>query len=103
MEKGPLPKVKMELGSNEAIKHAVVAGLGLAVLSLHSLTLDGPDGPLALLDVESFPIVRQWYIVHPKGKELSLVAQAFLEYALEVEPAKREQMCKCWPGLNLTG
>ena len=101
MAKGPLPKVKMELGSNEAIKHAVVAGLGLAVLSLHSLTLDGPDGPLALLDVESFPIVRQWYIVHPKGKELSLVAQAFLEYALAVEPAKREQMCRFWPGLNL--
>jgi len=103
LEKGPLPKVKMELGSNEAIKHAVVAGLGLAVMSLHSMTLDGPDGPLALLDVEGFPIVRQWYIVHPKGKELSLVAQAFLEYALEAEPAKREQMCKCWPGLNLGG
>jgi len=98
-----LPKVKMELGSNEAIKHAVVAGLGLAVMSLHSMTLDGPDGPLAFLNVEGFPIVRQWYIVHPKGKELSLVAQAFLEYALEVEPAKREQMCKCWPGLNLQG
>jgi len=98
-----LPQVKMELGSNEAIKHAVVAGLGLAVMSLHSLTLDGPDGPLALLDVEGFPIVRQWYIVHPKGKELSLVAQAFLEYALEVEPAKREQMCQYWPGLNLKG
>ena len=98
-----LPQVKLELGSNEAIKHAVVAGLGLAVMSLHSLTLDGPDGPLALLDVEGFPIVRQWYVVHPKGKELSLVAQAFLDYALAVEPAKRERMCQCWPGLGLEG
>jgi DNA-binding transcriptional LysR family regulator len=93
----------MELGSNEAIKHAVVAGLGLAVMSLHSLTLDGPDGPLALLDVEGFPIIRQWYVVHPKAKELSLVAQAFLEYALGAEPAKREQMSRSWPGLNLQG
>lgn len=101
-EHGVMPTVKMELGSNEAIKHAVVAGLGLAVMSLHSLSLDGPDGPMALLDVDGFPIVRQWYIVHPKGKELSLVAQAFLEYALEAEPAKREQMCQLWPGLNLT-
>ena len=103
MEKGPLPKVKMELGSNEAIKHAVVAGLGLAVMSLHSLTLDGPDGPIALLDVEGFPIVRQWYVVHPKGKELSIIAKAFLDYALEAVPEKRDQMCQLWPGLNLKG
>lgn len=101
LEQGCLPNVKMELGSNEAIKHGVVAGLGLAVLSLHSMSLDGPEGPLALLDVEGFPIVRQWFIVHPKDKELSLVAQAFLEYALEAEPAKRELMCASWPGLNL--
>ena len=100
-DKGAIPQVKMELGSNEAIKHAVVAGLGLAVMSLHSLTLDGPDGPLALLDVEGFPIIRQWYVVHPKGKELSLVAKAFLEYALEAEPAKREKMAASWPELNL--
>lgn len=98
-----LPRVRLELGSNEAIKHAVVAGIGLAVMSLHSLTLDGPDGPLALLDVEGFPIIRHWYLVHPKGKELSLVAKAFLEYALQVEPAKREQMCKSWPDLHLEG
>ena len=101
-EKGLRPtKVRMDLGSNEAIKHAVVAGLGLAVLSLHALTLDGPDGHLALLDVEGFPIIRQWYVVHPKNKELSLVASAFLEYALEKEPQKRQEMCDAWPGLNL--
>ena len=97
---GPLPKIKMELGSNEAIKHAVVAGLGLAVMSLHSLTLDGPQGPLALLDVEGFPIMRQWYIVHPKGKELSLIAQAFLDYALEAVPEKRQRMINNWPMLD---
>jgi DNA-binding transcriptional LysR family regulator len=96
---GVRPKVRMELGSNEAIKHGVVGGLGLAVLSLHTLTLEGPGGPVALLDVENFPIMRQWYIVYPKGKELSPVAQAFLDFALELEPKMRERMVNAWPDL----
>jgi DNA-binding transcriptional LysR family regulator len=98
-QKGLRPKVRMELGSNEAIKHAVVGGLGLAVLSLHTLTLEGPNGPVALLDVEGFPIMRQWYIVYPKGKELSPVARAFLDFALEIEPMMRKQMQEVWPNL----
>jgi DNA-binding transcriptional LysR family regulator len=98
-QNGLRPKVRMELGSNEAIKHAIVGGLGLAVLSLHTLTLEGPNGPVALLDVEGFPIMRQWYIVYPKGKELSPVAKAFLDFALEIEPKMREQMQEVWPNL----
>jgi DNA-binding transcriptional LysR family regulator len=98
-QNGLRPKVRMELGSNEAIKHAVVGGLGLSVLSLHTLTLEGPNGPVALLDVEGFPIMRQWYIVYPKGKELSPVARAFLDFALEIEPKMREQMQEVWPNL----
>jgi hypothetical protein len=90
----------MELGSNEAIKHAVVGGLGLSVLSLHTLTLEGPDGPVSLLDVEGFPILRHWYIVYPKGKELSLVAKTFLEFAVENEPRICERMQGMWPALK---
>jgi len=97
---GLRPNVRMELGSNEAIKHAVVGGLGLSVLSLHTLTLEGPDGPVAILDVEGFPIMRQWFLVHPKGKELSLVAQAFLEFALEFEPQMRQRMEEMWPTMR---
>lgn len=93
------PKIRMELGSNEAIKHAIVGGLGLSILSLHTLTLEGSGGPVAVLDVEGFPIQRQWYIVHPKGKELSLVARAFLEYVIESEPKIRERLEQVWPGL----
>jgi DNA-binding transcriptional LysR family regulator len=93
------PKVRMELGSNEAIKHAIVGGLGLSILSLHTLTLEGSDGPVAVLDVEGFPIQRQWYMVHPKDKELSLVARAFLDYAIASEPKIREQLIAVWPGL----
>lgn len=96
---GLRPNIRMELGSNEAIKHAIVGGLGLSILSLHTLTLEGGDGPVAVLDVEGFPIRRQWYMVHPKGKELSLVARAFLEYAIDSEPKIRERLEKVWPGL----
>jgi DNA-binding transcriptional LysR family regulator len=97
---GLRPKVRMELGSNEAIKHAVVGGLGLAVLSLHTLTLEGTDGAVAILDVEEFPIMRQLYIVYPKGKELSLVARTFLEFAVTSEPWIRERMESLWPRLK---
>jgi DNA-binding transcriptional LysR family regulator len=93
------PKIRMELGSNEAIKHAIVGGLGLSILSLHTLTLEGSDGPVAVLDVEGFPIQRQWYMVHPKGKDLSLVARAFLDYATDSEPKIRERLEQVWPGL----
>jgi DNA-binding transcriptional LysR family regulator len=97
---GQRPQVRMELGSNEAIKHAIVGGLGLSVLSLHTLTLEGTEGPVAILDIEGFPIMREWYLVYPKGKELSLVAQAFLDYALEVEPRMRERMTLMWPRIS---
>lgn len=72
----------MELGSSEAIKQAVLAGLGIAVLSLHSLRLEQATGKLVVLDVEGFPVRRRWYAVHLKGKRLSLVASTFLEFIL---------------------
>lgn len=98
--RGLRPKIRMELGSNEAIKHAIVGGLGLSVLSLHTLALEGPDGPVAILDAEGFPIMRNWYIVHPKAKELSLVARTFLDFAVEHEPIIRERMENMWPALK---
>jgi DNA-binding transcriptional LysR family regulator len=98
--RGLKPTVSMELGSNEAIKHGIVGGLGLSVLSLHTLTLEGMDGPVAVLDVEGFPILRQWFIVYPRGKELSLVAQKFLEFALETEPRMRERIVAMMPQLK---
>jgi DNA-binding transcriptional LysR family regulator len=98
--RGLQPNVRMELGSNEAIKHAVVSGLGLTVLSLHTLTLEGVDGPVAILDVEGFPILRNWYIVYPKGKELSLIARTFLEFAIDYQPIFRERMQTMWPALK---
>lgn len=91
-----VPKVRMELGSNEAIKHAVVGGLGVAVLSLHTLVLEGASGPVGVLDVQGFPIIRKWYLAHPAEKELSLIAQTFLEFALAAEPKINERMTKLY-------
>jgi LysR family transcriptional regulator, low CO2-responsive transcriptional regulator len=73
-------KVRLELGSNEAIKQAVAGGLGISVLSRHCMALEGEGGQIALLNVEHFPIERYWNIVHPKGKNLSVVARTFFKY-----------------------
>jgi LysR family transcriptional regulator, low CO2-responsive transcriptional regulator len=81
-ERGIKLKVKMELGSSEAIKQAVVGGLGISILSHHALALEGTTGQLAVLDVVGFPIRRNWHVIYPKGKKLSIIAQTFLEYLL---------------------
>ena len=72
----------MELGSSEALKQAVMAGLGLAILSLHSLRLEQAAKKLVILDVEGFPLKRRWFAVHMKGKKLSLVAQTFHDFII---------------------
>jgi LysR family transcriptional regulator, low CO2-responsive transcriptional regulator len=79
-EHGVSVKVKLELGSNEAIKQAIAGGLGISVLSRHTLLPDAGD--LAVLDVEYFPIKRNWYMVYPNGKQLSIVARAYYDYLL---------------------
>jgi len=73
----------MEMSTNEAIKQAVQAGMGLGVVSIHTITLELETKRLVVLDVESFPILRHWYVVHRKGKRLSVVAQAFKEFLLQ--------------------
>jgi len=73
-------RVRMELGSNEAIKQAIIGGLGISVLSRHTLALDAAMGQLTILDVKHFPIKRQWYAAYPAGKQPTIVAQTFLEY-----------------------
>ncbi|MDH5435581.1 MAG: LysR family transcriptional regulator [Gammaproteobacteria bacterium] len=73
----------MEMSSNEAIKQAVEAGLGLGIVSIHTLKLELETSRLKVLDVELFPIMRHWYVVYRKGKRLSPVAQAFRHFILE--------------------
>jgi DNA-binding transcriptional LysR family regulator len=75
---------RMELGSNEAIQQAILAGLGISVLSSHSLTLNAQE-QFAVLKVEGFPICRQWYAVYPAGRQLSVVSRTFLDFLLSLE------------------
>ncbi len=80
---------RLELGSNEAIKQAILAGLGISALSGHALTLHQP-GQFAVLDAEGFPIQRHWYAIYPAGRQISVVARAFLDFLLskrELAPA----------------
>ncbi len=74
------PNVVMEIGSNEAIKQAIVGGLGISVLSRYSLALEGIHGPLTILNVEGFPLQRHWYVIYPANKKLSVVANTFLDF-----------------------
>lgn len=74
------PDIRMELGSNEAIKQAVAAGLGLAVISRHARAPAPADENLAVLDVDGFPVQSNWWTLYRKGKKLSPVATAFLRH-----------------------
>ncbi len=75
-----------ELGTNEAIKQAVQAGLGLAVVSAQTVQLELETGRLAVLQVEGFPIIRHWYVVHRTDKRLSASTQAFRAMLLSQDP-----------------
>ena len=79
-------KVKLELGSNEAIKQAIYGGMGISILSEHCLISEGIAGELTILDFEQFPLKRRWYVVYLAGKKLSVIAETFLDYLLEESP-----------------
>jgi LysR family transcriptional regulator, low CO2-responsive transcriptional regulator len=74
------PQVRLELGSNEAIKHAVAAGLGLSVVSRHALARSPAADIVSVLRVRSFPIHSNWYVLYPSGKRLSPIATEFLAH-----------------------
>lgn len=82
-ERGARLTTGMEMTSNEAIKQAVEAGLGLGIVSIHTLELELETGRLTVLDARAFPILRHWYIVHREGKRLSPIALAFKEFVLD--------------------
>lgn len=75
-----VPAVRLELGSNEAIKQAVAGGLGLAVISRHALAARPEDEQLTILDVAGFPLQSRWFTLYPRGKRLSPIAAVFLEH-----------------------
>lgn len=95
----PPEHMEMELGSNEAIKQAVAGGLGIAVLSAHTLAPECSAEDLVLLDVEGFPIRRHWYIAYPKDKQLSVVALAFPDFLHKESKLLGEHYLRDIPGV----
>ena len=72
----------MEMNSNEAIKQGVQAGLGLGVVSIHTVENELEAGQLKLIHASHFPILRYWYVVNRQGKRLSATARAFRDFVL---------------------
>jgi DNA-binding transcriptional LysR family regulator len=77
------PRVSTQLSGNESIKQAVEAGLGLALVSFHTVDLELKANRLTTLDIQHFPILKKWHIGHRSGKHLSATAQAFWDFVLE--------------------
>ncbi|MCU7847203.1 MAG: LysR family transcriptional regulator [Candidatus Thiodiazotropha sp. (ex Lucinoma kastoroae)] len=81
----------MQMTRNEAIKQAVRAGMGLGVVSSHTIELELETGRLVILDIEDFPIQRHWYMVYRKNKRLSPAAKAFHDFVMsEAQHIKQE-------------
>jgi DNA-binding transcriptional LysR family regulator len=79
---GLAPIVRMELESNEAIKQAIVGGLGVSILSRHTMAPETRRGRIAALDVEGFPVEREWFLVRLSARPLSQPAKLLIDYAL---------------------
>jgi DNA-binding transcriptional LysR family regulator len=75
--------IAMEIGSTETIKQAVIAGMGVSFLSAHTISREARNGSLCVLDVEGFPLMLNWYVVHRRTKRLTPVAQAFKEFLVD--------------------
>jgi LysR family transcriptional regulator for metE and metH len=78
-----MPRIGMEIGSNETIKQAVIAGLGIAFISAHTVAVELADGRLAALDVVGLPIMRTWFIVNMAKKRLLPSAAALRQFMID--------------------
>jgi len=77
------PDVRLELGSNEAIKESVAGGLGIGVVSRHALHGHQKENGVSVIDVQGFPLPSAWHIVYPASKKLSPLALAFKQHVLK--------------------
>ncbi len=83
--------IRLELGSNEAVKESVAGGLGIGVVSRHALHGQQKEHGVSVIDVSGFPLPSAWHIVHPASKKLSPLAQAFKQHMLKEISRKKWQ------------
>lgn len=79
--RGLAPRIGMELADDEAIREATLAGLGVAIMSRHTLGIEPEPARLIRLDVEGFPLANHWCLAYPTGKQLSVTVRAFLDFS----------------------
>jgi len=82
-EHGVQFRASMEVDSNETIKQAVMAGMGLSFISMHTVSLELATGKLTVLNVSGLPLIRDWYVIHLRDKRLSPIATAFRNFLLQ--------------------
>lgn len=91
-EHGLKPRIGMEMGSNESIKQAVVAGLGISFISQHTLGLELKTGRIVVLKVEGTPVIRRWHVVRHRNKRLTPALGAFWDFVLAVAPGYLQKL-----------
>jgi LysR family transcriptional regulator for metE and metH len=79
-EHGIKPRIGMEIGSNETIKQAVMAGLGIAFISAHTIAAEIGDGRLVILDFAGLPEIREWFVVRPAAKRMMPAARSLRDF-----------------------
>jgi len=82
-EHGVKPIPGIQVTGNEIVKQSVQAGLGLAMVSIHTVRLELELERLISLDIQGFPVIRHWYIVYRRGKQLSQTAKVFIDFVLD--------------------
>ena len=75
-------EASMEVSSNETIKQAVMARMGISFISMHTVSLELAAGKLVILDVVGLPLQRDWYVIHLREKQLSPITAAFRSFLL---------------------
>ena len=89
--------IAMEIPSTETIKQAVIAGMGVSFVSAHTISQETRVGSLRVLDVEGFPLMLNWYVVHRRTKRLPPVAQAFKDFLMADGAALIEKIVPAAP------
>jgi DNA-binding transcriptional LysR family regulator len=82
-DRGLTPRVSMEMSSNESVKQAVIANLGISFVSLHTVGLEVAYDKIVVLDIDETPITRAWHVVALNGSAQSPAAEAFRYFVLE--------------------
>ena len=90
------PKISIEIGSNETIKQAVIAGLGIALISAHTIEAEVESGRLVVLDIKGLPIIRQWFIVRRADRPFSPLGQAIWDFTLAEGPELLPKLIHPW-------